>query len=134
MVIDFSPFYGFNSQIDKLLEDIWTPAAHGRRTPYPLINVSEDDAAVYVHCEAPGVPIEAMEITLMESSLTIRGERRPEQGKYYRQERPSGVFQRIVTINAPVDRDNIKASLKHGLLTITLPKRRTSSPRTITVD
>jgi HSP20 family protein len=135
MVIDFSPFYDFHRNLDRLLGEAWSPSIARRATPsYPLLNVSEDDDAVYVRAEVPGMDMNDLEITLVDSSLSIKGERTPEQGKYYRQERPSGVFQRLVSINTPVDRDAVAATLKDGVLTITLPKAEETKPRKISIN
>ncbi|QJT09234.1 Hsp20/alpha crystallin family protein [Oceanidesulfovibrio marinus] len=135
MVIDFSPFYDFHKNIDKLLSDVWSPAGGSRgQTSYPLVNISEDDSAIYVQCEMPGVAREDLEVTIVESSLSIKGERKPAQGKYYRQERPTGVFQRLIAINTPVDPDRIKASLTDGVLSITMPKTALSKARKIAID
>ncbi|MFW5734565.1 MAG: Hsp20/alpha crystallin family protein [Oceanidesulfovibrio sp.] len=134
MVIDFSPFYDFHKNIDKLLSDVWSPSYQGGQSSYPLVNISEDDAAIYVQCEIPGVPRDEIDITIVESSLSIKGERKPAQGKYYRQERPTGVFQRLIAINTPVDPDRIKATLAEGVLSITLPKTALSKARKIAID
>ena len=62
------------------------------------------------------------------------GERKPEQGKYYRQERPMGAFQRVITLNVPIDRDAVVASLADGVLRITLPKAEEMKPRKIAIN
>ncbi len=134
MVIDFSPFYDLNRNMDRLLNAYWTPSSISqRREAYPLINISEDDGHVYVRAELPGVKMEDVDITLVDSSLSIKGERKPMEGKYYRQERPTGVFQRVVKVNTPVDRDKVSATLKDGLLTVVLPKAEESKPRKISI-
>ncbi|TVM14828.1 Hsp20/alpha crystallin family protein [Oceanidesulfovibrio indonesiensis] len=134
MVIDFSPFYDFHRNIDKLLSDVWSTGGSRGQSSYPLVNVSEDDSAIYVQCEIPGVPREDIDITIVESSLSIKGERKPAQGKYYRQERPTGVFQRLIALNTSVDPERVKASLSDGVLSITLPKTALSKARKIAID
>lgn len=75
-----------------------------------------------------------IELTLNEKSLIIRGAKKNEVGNYYRQERPTGSFQRIVNLNVPVQADGIKATMKDGLLRVVLPKARESRPLTISID
>jgi len=69
--------------------------------------------------------------------LTIRGERKFEDkqdGKnFHRVERSYGQFVRSFTLPNNVDRDNVKATFKDGLLSIELPKREEAKPRQIKV-
>jgi HSP20 family protein len=75
-----------------------------------------------------------VELTLNEKSLVIRGTKKNEIGNYYRQERPTGSFQRIINLNVAVQADGIKASMKDGLLRVVLPKAKESRPMTISID
>ncbi len=135
MVIDFNPFFILPSNIERMLSQTLAEGTRGAsRTGYPPLNISSDDSNIYVRCELPGLEINEVEITLADASLSIKGERNPVQGKYYRQERPVGPFQRVVNINTPVDRDAVKATLKDGLLIVTLPKSTESKPYAITIE
>lgn len=135
MVLDFNTLYTFPGRFERLFEEFFKPQfAEGRRMAYPPLNLSEDEAAYYVRSELPGLPLDALELTLTEKSLVIKGERPTEQGKYYRQERPAGFFQRVVALNVPVDRDGVRASLTDGVLTVVLPKSEESKPRKISID
>jgi HSP20 family protein len=135
MVLDFNSLYTFPGRFERLFEDFFKPQyAEGRRVAYPPLNVSEDQTAYYVRSELPGLPLEGIELTLTEKSLVIKGERPTEQGKYYRQERPAGFFQRVVALNVPVDRDAVRATLADGVLTVILPKCAECIPRKINID
>ncbi|SNS17347.1 HSP20 family protein [Humidesulfovibrio mexicanus] len=135
MVLDFNTLYTFPGRFERLFEDFFKPQfAEGRRLAYPPLNVSEDDTAYYVRSELPGLPLDALELTLTDKNLVIKGERPTEQGKYYRQERPAGFFQRVVALNVPVEREAVKATLVDGVLTVTLPKCAECIPRKISID
>jgi len=135
MVLDFNSLYTFPGRFERLFEDFFKPQfAEGRRQAYPPLNLSEDETAYYVRSELPGLPLEALELTLTDKNLIIRGERPTEQGQYYRQERPAGFFQRVVSLNVPVDRDGVRATLADGVLTVTLPKCEECKPRKISID
>jgi HSP20 family protein len=136
MVIDFSPFFGQQSPLDRLYEAFWSPAMAISQRPYayPPVNISEDQERIVVRCEIPGMDISEIDLTLTESSLVIKGERQPAKGKYYRQERPTGAFQRVVNIHAPVDREKVAARMKDGLLEVALPKSEASKPKKISID
>ncbi|MDP2846831.1 MAG: Hsp20/alpha crystallin family protein [Humidesulfovibrio sp.] len=135
MVLDFNSLYAFPGRFERLFEDFFKPQfAEGRRLAYPPLNVSEDASAYYVRSELPGLSLDSVELTLTDKNLVIKGERPTEQGKYYRQERPAGFFQRVVALNVPVDRDAVRATLVDGVLTVTLPKCSECLPRKINIE
>lgn len=135
MVLDFNTLYSPFDRFDKLFEDFLRPGYGGqRRLTYPPLNLSQDDDTIIVRAEIPGVAMEDIELTLTDKTLVIKGERKAEDGKYYRQERPAGVFHRVINLNIPVDRDNVGASMKDGLLTVILPKTEAVKPRTISIE
>jgi len=134
MVLDFNTMY-YPGRFERLIEDFFKPQqGEGRRMAFPPLNLSEDEGNYYVRSEVPGLAMDAIELTLTEKSLVIRGERPTEQGKYYRQERPAGFFQRVVALNVPVDRDKVRATLADGVLTVVLPKCEGCVPRKISID
>lgn len=136
MVIDFSPFFGQQTPLDRLFEAFWSPAMSISQRPYayPPVNISEDQENITVRCELPGMDISEIDLTLTESSLVVKGERQPAKGKYYRQERPTGAFQRVVNIQATIDRDRVTARMKDGLLEVVIPKSESSKPKKIAID
>jgi HSP20 family protein len=134
MVIDLSPFYGTTTPFDRLFETLWPSMAISQRSAaYPPVNIGEDDENLYVRCEIPGMAIADLDLTLTDSSLVIKGERQTERGKYYRQERPTGVFQRVVNISTGISRDRVRATMRDGLLEVVLPKADESKPKKISI-
>uniref|UniRef100_I2PZA9 Molecular chaperone (Small heat shock protein) n=1 Tax=Desulfovibrio sp. U5L TaxID=596152 RepID=I2PZA9_9BACT len=135
MVIDLSPFYGATTPFDRLFESLWPSMAISQRSmAYPPINIGEDDENLYVRCEIPGMDMEALDLTLTDSSLVIKGERQAIKGKYYRQERPTGFFQRVVNIQAGVAREKVTATMRDGVLEVVLPKSDESKPKKISIE
>ncbi len=135
MVIDFNTLYNFPSRFDRAFEDFFKSSmGNDRRLAYPPLNLSNDDDNIYVRAELPGVNIDDIELTLTDKTLVLKGEREAPQGKYYRQERPSGVFHRVINISVPVDRDKVAASMTDGVLTVTLPKSEEIKPRSINIE
>ena len=105
-----------------------------RRISYPPVNISEGEDCIIVTSEIPGMDTNDIELTLNEKSLVIKGTKKNEVGNYYRQERPTGSFQRIVNLNIPVRADAVKASMKDGVLRVVLPKATESHPLTIAIE
>ncbi|NDV18170.1 Hsp20 family protein [Pseudodesulfovibrio sp. JC047] len=135
MVLDFNTLYNFPTRFDRVFEEfLRSPMRDDHRLAYPPLNLSNDENTVYVRAEVPGMSVDDIELTLTDKTLVIKGERKAPQGKYYRQERPSGVFNRVVNMAIPVDRDAVTASMKNGILTITLPKSAAVKPKNISID
>lgn len=133
MVIDYGSFYDV-PRWDKLFEDFFGPTnLSQRRMAYPPLNISETDELVHLLALIPGVNMEDIELTLTDKNLVIKGERKAPEGKYFRQERPAGAFQRVITLNVPVERDQVRATLKDGILDIVLPKADSVKPKKIDI-
>ena len=68
--------------------------------------------------------------------MTIKGERQdsaPEGYSVHRKERGAFRFTRSFALPAKVDVEKVQAVLKHGVLTVTLPKAKEAQPRQISV-
>jgi HSP20 family protein len=106
-------------------------------TGYPALNCQADDANFYVVAELPGIEMNDLEIFVDQGNvLAIKGRRNEcqcEGGKWMRRERGYGEFERRIELPGPVAEDGIEASLKHGVLSITLPKAAQIRPRKIEV-
>ena len=136
MVLDFRTLYqDFPRSVEQFLDEMWHPLhLSQRRQAYPPVNIVENEEEVIIYAVVPGVDQEALDLTFSENSLVIKGEREPEQGRYFRQERPSGPFQRIINFNIRVDRDRTRAKLKNGVLTVALPKTEDVKPQQIQIE
>lgn len=104
----------------------------------PSLDVVDRDNEVLVRAEIPGVDKKDLDISVTENLLTIKGESRKEtkeeKGDYHRHEISSSSFARSVTLPGAVDSSKAKASLKDGILEITMPKLESSKRRSITVQ
>src|SRR3990172_775897 len=101
-----------------------------RRSPQsfsPPLNLWEDDNNLYVEAELPELELTDLEIFVTgDNQLSIKGERKQperENGMWHLQERGHGSFSRAGELPQYVDSDTVTAEFKHGVLTITLPKR-----------
>lgn len=118
--------------------DLMTPFER-ERTFTPSINVTENDSAIEVTAELPGMDENDIDLTLSRQGLTIRGEKREEkeeEGKnYYTRERSYGYFRRNIPVPMDaIEQDNVEATFDRGILTITLPKREEAGPDTKRIE
>jgi HSP20 family protein len=100
----------------------------------PVDAYATEDAIVLT-ADVPGLKPEQLEVTLEGDTLTIRGElkNRPEDRNYLLRERATGRFERVLTINTPIDNSKVEATFEDGVLTLTLPKAEAVKPKQITV-
>ncbi len=103
----------------------------------PPIDIYETDQAFVVELDLAGVRPEDVDITVEESTLTVRGERRltegvPEQA-FHRVERRYGSFARSIVLPPTANQEGIDASFDRGVLTVTVPKAEQAKPRKIEV-
>ena len=95
----------------------------------------EDDDRIYVEAELPGVTDKDVDLTVHNGMLFIRGERRPEEGRNYLYNgRAYGRFERVITLPEAVQTDDVQATLKDGILSLTLPKSPEAKPRKIALQ
>jgi HSP20 family protein len=94
----------------------------------PPVDVFEARDRLVVVVEVPGLPAEALRVSCRERALVIAGERRPRRAaagnSFLCLERPHGRFERTISLDVPVDVAQARATLRGGLLTVTLPRLR----------
>lgn len=107
-----------------------------RATTFPALNIWEDGDVLHAEAEIPGVSQEDIEIYAVGNELTIKGTRKPGKGEeayYHRRERGIGEFTRTITLPVEIDTEKVQASLKDGVLSVTLPKAEEAKPKKISV-
>jgi HSP20 family protein len=103
----------------------------------PSMDISETKDSLIAKVEVPGMEQKDIQISLQESLLTIKGEKKQEkeekEERCHRVERSYGAFTRTVRLPVTVDVTNVSAICKNGLLTVTLPKTPASKGTTIPI-
>ncbi len=90
----------------------------------PAADVYEDEGEYLLALDLPGIDREALDVSLDDGRLVIRGERRGQEGLNARRtERPQGRFVRTFSLPDAVERGRISADYKDGVLLLHLPKR-----------
>ena len=103
----------------------------------PAVDILEKDGNLILRAELPGMSERDIDLKLDGNVLTLKGERKREEEQekhnYHRTERFHGTFSRSFTLPDSVDRDQIKADYKSGVLTVTIPQKPEVKPREIPV-
>ena len=127
-------FDELSRRLDRAFESVGQGVARTQFTP--ALNIWQDAETLTVEAELPGFRREDIEILATHDTLTIRGERvrqHPQGAEAARYERSFGRFERAVSFGVPIDPDGISASLRDGVLRITMPKTPEARARRIEV-
>ncbi|HUS59427.1 MAG TPA: Hsp20/alpha crystallin family protein [Planctomycetota bacterium] len=107
-----------------------------REQASPPCNVFAGEDDLLITCEVPGVSMEKLSICVIGDTLSIEGERKPEEverSAYHRRERHTGPFRRSIHLPARVNADQVSAEYHDGVLNVTLPKAAEEKPRRIEI-
>lgn len=102
------------------------------------IDVYQTEDEILVKTPIAGVRAEDLDISVTDDVLTVKGERKRdekiEEADYLVQECYWGSFSRSYILPVPVDAENASASIKDGVLTVTIPKEAKAKTRVIQVQ
>jgi len=103
----------------------------------PAVNILEKENEIVISADLPGLKAEDVEVTIENSVLTLKGERALEEAlegeTYHRVERSYGSFDRSFKVPNTVDPKKIEARFINGEMTVILPKRDESKPRSVKI-
>ena len=100
----------------------------------PPVDIYETSEGLVVKADLPGVAREGLDVRVENHLLTIRGKAaHVASGEPVYREYALVNFFRQFELSERVDASKISAELKHGVLTLSLPKAEEAKPRTIEV-
>lgn len=100
------------------------------------IDVKMDDDVYEVSAVLPGVSEDALDVQVVDKTLTISGEisqSDDENTHYLLRERAVGKFKRSLQLPTALDVEKVEAKLEYGILTLRIPKAEIAKPHTIKV-
>jgi len=104
----------------------------------PAVDIKEEQDRFVLNADIPGVEPSAIDITMENGILMLRGERshetEEERANYRRVERVRGTFYRRFSMPDTADADHISAKFKNGVLEVVIPKYKKLQPRKIEVQ
>jgi HSP20 family protein len=135
----FADLVRLRNRVERLFDEAAPPARTEEtgRVWRPLVDLFEDEDALTLRLDLPGIDQEKLDIELAGEELVVRGERlwvTPEKGGCVHAERPYGQFHRGFRLGVPIQHDKVEASYRDGVLTVTLPKAETTKPRKVAVN
>jgi len=130
---------GLANWLDDFFDD--TFHTYGRELTadaYPHVDIVEGQNEYTINAEVPGLDKKDIEVKIEDGVLSIRGEKKNEvekreKDRYYRLERSFGKFSRSFKLPDNVDANDIQASYKNGVLSLTVRKNEEAKPKAIEV-
>ncbi len=127
--------------MDRLIERLWddfcVPLFPRISMVFPSFDLLETEESLILNAEIPGITPEDLEVSVTGDNLTIKGNLRQETvseaDDYETSESRFEVFSRTFQLPCKILMDEVKASYKHGVLTIIMPKCKAESPRGIKI-
>lgn len=108
------------------LDDIFDSFLTNDNSKSMKCDIYEKDGDYHIEMEIPGFDKNDISIETNKGYLTVTAEKQEEQNEdnknYIRRERNYGKYQRSFYLG-DIESDNIKASFKHGMLKVVIPKQ-----------
>lgn len=128
-----SIFKSLQDEMDRVFQAYAMPQMSWRSAVAPgngamglRVDIGESDKEIHIEADLPGVPEDAVEVTLEDDILRIHAERKEESEKSEKDwrvvERSRGIFERSIRMPAGIDPDKVEAHFDKGVLMVTLPK------------
>lgn len=128
------------NQINRMFDDLATRKTRGFADipRVPAAEIYENDDALYLKLEIPGIEAKDLDIQVSEEAVSITGERKSETKTENhgntRSEFYYGKFQRIIPLNARIQNTDVTAEYKNGILKLTLPKSNAEKNKVVKVS
>jgi HSP20 family protein len=131
----------FHKDLDRLFESRFPlNGEHGQSVSdwVPAADIREEQDRFVLLLDVPGVEPDAIDVSMENGTLTIRGERktgsRTEGDGYRRVERVAGTFFRRFSLPDTANEESVTARTTNGVLEVVIPKQERVLPRRISVE
>ncbi len=119
------------SQFPEVVKSVGVKPYQG--SAYPKVNVYEYDDKVGIVAEIPGLNKKQLDVEVEDGVLTISGDKHntfeDDGAKVLRRELKQSSFKRSFELGEQLDGDNIDASFKDGVLSVSIPKIEPEKPK-----
>ena len=132
----------FDDFFKELTPGFYVRPLHGDPLPTPAqikVDVKETDGGYSVQAEVPGVAKEDIHVSIDGNVVTLSAEvkqsdTQTSSEKLLRSERYYGAVSRSFQLPADIDQDTAKAKYDNGVLTLTLPKKKSGASQRLTIE
>lgn len=124
--------------------DVFNPSSMFRNparfsTSVPAVDINETDTAYEVVADLPGISKDALDVSVTDNVLSIvvndqKDNEENLEGRVIRKERYRGKVTRSFKLSDAADSENIQASYKDGVLSISVPKKESTQSKKIEIS
>jgi HSP20 family protein len=137
-------FNSLRQQIDRLFDDVLHEQPRlgifskiGEPPWSPAIELQETETELLLKVQLPGINPEELDVQVSENAVFLAGEHKEqkktdEQG-VFRSEFHYGQFKRVIPLPVTIQREQVKAEMTAGLLTLTMLKATSALPTLVKV-
>ena len=137
MITTFRPASHALSPFDLFERELFRVPSRSNEKGSAPTDVWETDTTFELEVDLPGLSEADVNLSVADDVLTLRAERKElakEGQKAHLRERRPHAFARRFTFGQPIVADEVKASMKNGVLTITVPMAKAQGARQIPVS
>ncbi len=130
------PVSSLRRELDRLFGDLERAPAFAALSA-PAVTFADTGEALTLRAELPGLSEKDFDINVTANVLTVKAARKvdaPEGYATHRRERQGFSFTQSYELPSRIDPEKVQASLKQGVLTVTLLKVAEAQPKRVTVS
>jgi len=105
----------------------------GERYISPAVDIYETDEGLTLVADVPGLSEKSLNISIDQGILTLEGEATAGMGEFQYREFAMSGYWRQFQLPETLDAEKAHAEVKHGVLTLHLPKAEAAKPKRITI-
>ena len=135
-LIKFDPFAEIQALQKQFFSDDWFSPIKSMQMPTTDV-YTKDDKELHIEAHLPNFEQKDIDISVDKGALVIRAERHEKEKdkeKKYIVRESSSSFYRSIRLPEAADEDSIKASMKDGVLKVTVAFKELPKPRTIAIE
>ncbi len=133
-------FDSLRKDMDHFFDNFFSigPSSMGESHWMPKIDMTEDEKAIYVKAEIPGLEEKNLSVSVQNGNLTISGvkseEKEEKNKRYHLSERRFGSFYRSISLPTGIKADKITARYRNGVLTVEMPRSEEAKEKRIPIS
>ncbi len=112
----------FDELMNEFPYELFNTVWRTRAERYPRVNAWESDGGLTVEAEVAGVDPDKLDVAVDANVLTIKGEREQADGV-------KSEFQRSFNLPFELENEKIKATVKNGMLSVSIPRKAAEKRR-----
>ena len=137
-------FVPLKGGVSEFLNDFWRFPSFtddswgGDQSFLPTLDISETEKEFVIEVDLPGFDPKNVNVEVEDGMIVLNGmqesEKEEKKKNYHRRERVTGSFYRTVKLPPSAELEKIHCRSRHGTLTATVPKKKGTEKRNITIE